>query len=603
MKNYTAIFLTIISGLIFFGGAQAVKAGGEPPANDNLAGAMPLVINQGSVGVTTSNFNSTKETGEPNHAENVGGKSVWFSFTPTATNVFRINTVNNTLDTLLAVYTGNSVDNLQLVGYNDDASSSPGFNGASTVDLMLTAGTTYHIAVDGLYNNGGAGQGNFKIAIIELGIPTQNDLSGAYNLGFAHGGSIAGTTFGATREADEPSHYNATLLCANTVWYKWKPSGNFAVKFELTDDYNSTFAVYSSSSPSATYADLQVVSRSYDYFAFGGSRYRINFFAETNKTYYIVVGGNNVNGNNPIGNFQLKWRGNHLHYSADYEWFDDKATIALYRPSEGRWYSINDFYSYPAYADWGKSGDLPVSADYDGNGATDKAVVRNENGLKTWYVRSAPTSYALQWGLASDKAVTGDFDGDGRADMTVIRNSANGLVWYVRQSSNGALRTFVFGTTGDKPVLGDFDGDGWTEVAVVRNTQNGLVWYMIMSGFENGDEYTQTKAIQFGTTPDVTAVEDFDGDGKTDIGVFRPSTGKWYIRRSGTGELQETQFGASGDKPQPADYDGDGKADLAVFRPSTGRWYFWLSKDNTQTTLDWGVATDIPVSSMNTLSQ
>jgi hypothetical protein len=101
----------------------------------------------------------------------------------------------------------------------------------------------------------------------------------------------------------------------------------------------------------------------------------------------------------------------------------------------------------------------------------------------------------------------------------------------------------------------------------------------------------------------VPAVADFDGDGKTDVAVFRPSTGTWYIQRSGSGQLQVTPFGASGDKPQAADYDGDGKADLALFRPSDGNWYFWMSGTNSQRTLHWGTTGDIPVSSLNTLSQ
>jgi hypothetical protein len=152
-------------------------------------------------------------------------------------------------------------------------------------------------------------------------------------------------------------------------------------------------------------------------------------------------------------------------------------------------------------------------------------------------------------------------------------------------------------------VLGDFDGDGYTEVSVIRNAPNGLMWYQMRSGFEAGPNYSQTVAFQFGMATDVPAVADFDGDGTTDVAVFRPSTGTWYIQRSGSGQLQVTAFGAAGDKPQAADYDGDGKADLALFRPSDGNWYFWLSGSNTQRVIHWGTTGDIPVSSLNTLSQ
>ena len=64
-----------------------------------------------------------------------------------------------------------------------------------------------------------------------------------------------------------------------------------------------------------------------------------------------------------------------------------------------------------------------------------------------------------------------------------------------------------------------------------------------------------------------------------------------------------TSFGLNGDKPQPADYDGDGKSDLGLFRPSTGTWEFLLSGNHTQKTFNWGLSGDIPASSLSMLSQ
>ncbi|MEZ5422647.1 MAG: FG-GAP-like repeat-containing protein [Pyrinomonadaceae bacterium] len=95
------------------------------------------------------------------------------------------------------------------------------------------------------------------------------------------------------------------------------------------------------------------------------------------------------------------------------------------------------------------------------------------------------------------------------------------------------------------------------------------------------------------STPTGAAMFDFDGDGKTDVSVYRPSNSVWYLQRSTAG-FTAYQFGAAGDKMVPADFTGDGKTDVAMYRPSTGTWYILRSEDLTLTVAPFGISTDIP---------
>ncbi|MEJ7849437.1 MAG: SBBP repeat-containing protein [Pyrinomonadaceae bacterium] len=131
----------------------------------------------------------------------------------------------------------------------------------------------------------------------------------------------------------------------------------------------------------------------------------------------------------------------------------------------------------------------------------------------------------------------------------------------------------------------DFDGDGKSDLSVYRPSAGN--WYLLRSteGFN---------ITSWGLASDIVAPGDFDGDGKADFSVFRPSEGNWYIANS-SGTFTTGQFGLPGDIPVPADYDGDGKDDRAVFRPSNSTWYILNSNGFNVREQAFGLSGDRPV--------
>jgi hypothetical protein len=130
----------------------------------------------------------------------------------------------------------------------------------------------------------------------------------------------------------------------------------------------------------------------------------------------------------------------------------------------------------------------------------------------------------------------------------------------------------------------DFDGDGITDIGVYRDG----MWFIRRSsdGGLTGGEWG-------GAPQDIPVPTDYDGDGKSDIAVYRDGT--WFIRQSSDGGLTAGEWGgALQDIPVPADYDGDGKSDIAVYRD--GMWFIRRSSDGGLTAGEWGgAAEDIPV--------
>ena len=138
----------------------------------------------------------------------------------------------------------------------------------------------------------------------------------------------------------------------------------------------------------------------------------------------------------------------------------------------------------------------------------------------------------------------------------------------------------------------DFDGDGKTDLSVFRSTLTpDAIDFFVQNSSNNF-----LISTAWGSVGDAPVNADFDGDGRTDYAVFRFSTRTWFVLRSSDGAIFPVTFGAADDKLVPADYDGDGKADIAVFRPSSNAvWYIKRSSDGQMRSIQFGAAGDLPV--------
>jgi hypothetical protein len=179
-----------------------------------------------------------------------------------------------------------------------------------------------------------------------------------------------------------------------------------------------------------------------------------------------------------------------------------------------------------------------------------------------------------------------------RVARVVIEFGNKGLGAAVNDGVDGAdvvaMDDFIYGEPrATEHHTGDFDGDGTTDLTVFRPSLGA--WFTLNSG---SNTFT---AMNFGTNGDIPVDGDFDGDSRTDFTVFRPSTGFWFRLDSADLDFSAIPWGQNGDKPVAADYDKDGKDDIAVWRPSAGDYYILRSSDSQFQAAHWGQNGDIPI--------
>ncbi|RKG93049.1 hypothetical protein D7V97_40340 [Corallococcus sp. CA053C] len=137
----------------------------------------------------------------------------------------------------------------------------------------------------------------------------------------------------------------------------------------------------------------------------------------------------------------------------------------------------------------------------------------------------------------------------------------------------------------------DFDGDGRSDYAVWRPSTG--MWNIVFSATH------LTQSIQWGQQGDVPVPADVTGDARAELIVWRPSTGTWHVR-NWDGTTQSTQWGTLGDIPVPLDFTGDKKAEFAVYRPTyvggtaESQWHIRYA-NGTSTSINWGAISDVPI--------
>jgi Tol biopolymer transport system component len=243
--------------------------GSGRPGNDDFESPQPL---EGRYDFTYGdNTGATKQAGEPAHAGNAGGASIWYVWTAPSSGRVTFSTCDSDFDTLLAVYTGATLGALAEVASNDDACGT-----RSKVTFVAAAGTSYRVAVDG---SGGV----TGTVALDWRLAPPNDPFAAAELVSGDTGYVEGDNIGATIEPGEPAHAGTG---GSSTWYRWTAPSSGPATFDTCDsDFDTVLAVYTGT----TVAGLAPVVSDDDGCA--GYESRVSFIAAAGTEYRIAVDG------------------------------------------------------------------------------------------------------------------------------------------------------------------------------------------------------------------------------------------------------------------------------------------------------------------------
>ena len=163
-----------------------------------------------SVTANGNNSTATAETGEPTHFDAAANHSVWWKWTATNFGQLTVSTVGSSFDTVVAIYSGASVDHLQSIGGDDEF----GGKGTSLTTIFVVPGVTYAIAVDGY--DGATGDISLKLdfkASSEIYSTNFDNFPLGLNSALGYDGWIGSNfTDGVVAVVSDPPNGNAVRL-------------------------------------------------------------------------------------------------------------------------------------------------------------------------------------------------------------------------------------------------------------------------------------------------------------------------------------------------------------------------------------------------------
>jgi hypothetical protein len=225
--------------------------------------------------------------------------------------------------------------------------------------------------------------------------------------------------------------------------------------------------------------------------------------------------------------------------------------IGIYRPSTGEWF-----------------------LDRNGNGSWD----------------DCQTDYCLRLFTGSDALpVVGDWNASGTTKVGLF--AADSSEWFIDANGKDTwdgcdvdICASSFGVPTDVPLAGRWKTGSEDRFAIFRPSENR--WYLDLNGNERLQSCKTDRCASFNIyqTNDVPVAGDWTARGTTQLGLFRPSTGEWFLdgnnNNSWNGckkDLCIASFGRDGDQPVTGDWNGTGATKIGVFRPSTGEWFLDLN--------------------------